>query len=116
MCWTNPGPCAGQTLGQLLQHPRQERWSHFAVHAGSSSRLVIPVHATASGRLEAEGFLGAVVQPGKRHATPAYLQGLQANVTSTLPAHMRLYQVPSPLLACHACRATGCWVCRVTAC
>ena len=63
------------------------------VGAGSSSRLVIPVHTTASGNLEAEGFLGAVVQPGRRGATPAYLQGLQANVTSNVPAHLRLYQV-----------------------
>ncbi len=78
--------------------------------AGSSSRLVIPVHATASGNLEAEGFLGAVVKPGRRHATPAYLQGLQANVSSNTPAHLRLYQVKNhwASLFCVALRYTAC--------
>ena len=66
--------------------------------AGGSSKLVVPVHATASGSLEAEGFLGAVVQPGKQHATPAYLQGLQAKVTPNVPAHLRLYQVNTALM------------------
>ena len=54
---------------------------------------MVPVHETVSGNLEADGVLGDVLQPGRRHATPAYLTGLQANVTSTVPAHIRLYQV-----------------------
>lgn len=73
----------------------QQQWT--CCTAGSSSRLVIPVHETASGKLEAEAVVGAVLQPGRRHATPAYLSGLQANVTPTMPAHIRLYQV-HPLL------------------
>lgn len=78
----------------IFEHIRQQ-W--ICCPAGSSSRLVIPVHETASGNLEAEGVLGAVLQPGRRHATPAYLTGLQANVTPNMPAHLRLYQV-RPLL------------------
>lgn len=54
---------------------------------------MIPVHETTSGRLEAEGVIGAILQPGRRHATPAYLPGLQSNVNPIIPAHIRLYQV-----------------------
>lgn len=67
--------------------------------AGGSSRLVIPVHKTASGKLQAEGVIGAILQPGRRRATPAYLPGLHSNVTPTIPAHIRLYQVQTVLQA-----------------
>ncbi len=60
--------------------------------ADGSSRLVTSLHATASGSLEAEGHLGVGVRVGKPHATP-YQQGLQANVSSNVPAHLRLHQV-----------------------
>ena len=58
-----------------------------------SSRLVTSLHATASGSLEAEGHGGVGVRVGKQHATPAYQQGLQASVSSMVPAHLRLHQV-----------------------
>jgi len=61
--------------------------------ADGGSRLVTSLHATASGSLEAEGHLGVGVRVGKQHATPAYQQGLQANVSSFVPAHLRLHQV-----------------------
>jgi len=61
--------------------------------ADGNSRLVTSLHATASGGLEAEEHLGGRVQGGKRHATPAYQQGLQAHVSSMVPAHLRLHQV-----------------------
>ena len=85
------------------------------------------MHETASGKLEAEGVIGAILQPGRRHATPAYLPGLQSNVSSTIPAHIRLYQVQILLQTwpysqpCHdllvvhvsSCTLQGCKVCAV---
>lgn len=59
------------------------------------------MHETASGKLEAEGVIKAILQPGRRHATPAYLPGLQSNVTSIIPAHIRLYQVRYCCLSDH---------------
>lgn len=60
--------------------------------ADGSSKLVTSLHATASGSLEAEGHVGVGVRVGKPHATP-YQQGLQANVSRNVPAHLRLHQV-----------------------
>ncbi|KAL0023053.1 hypothetical protein WJX79_005531 [Trebouxia sp. C0005] len=57
-----------------------------------SSKLVTSLHATASGSLEAEGHVGVGVRVGKPHATP-YQQGLQANVSRNVPAHLRLHQL-----------------------
>ncbi|DBA97227.1 TPA: hypothetical protein ACH3X1_014977 [Trebouxia sp. C0004] len=58
-----------------------------------SSRLVTTLHATASGSLEAEGHWEVGVPVGKQHATPGHQQGLQATVSSMVPAHLRLHQL-----------------------
>ena len=77
----------------LSSVPKASHNTHGCLFADGNSRLNTSLHATASGSLEAEGHLGGGVRVGKQHATPAYQQGLQANVSSMVPAHLRLHQV-----------------------